>query len=205
MSEGGSRLKERPETVAPLSTAKRPETVAPLSTALIEIDRRRRRQAVSVSELAAEARIKRAAWLHAMSGRSVMRPATLARLDRALARLGNRDRAVDDRCAIVLYRLLCGLFAPVAGAPLAVVQAMALDFTAERPFDVAWLSASKARRLAIYALAVEYGLGNATTGRAVGCSRQAVHKTASEIEDMRGREPAIDALLERLAALIKED
>jgi hypothetical protein len=200
------------ENRADLSTALGRQNRADLSTvngaenrtdlSIDKIEQRRRRAAIGLTALLGEARVHRVTWYAARAHPDRVRASTLERLDRALSRMVVGERAEGNIAAIKkLYLLVAGVVAERCGADIAAVLATACDFSSERPQEESWLIAARVRRVAMYLIAGHMALGNAALGNAIGCSRQAVKKAVREIEDLREREPALDALIARVAAL----
>ncbi len=168
-----------------------------------DIDRRRRKLGVSLQRLFGEARTDRRSWYDALRGRTQIRKSTLDRLDRALSRLAAGERQVTEGSLTLLYRTWVGIFARELGVDIAAAQAIACDFSAEKPQNPDWIAAARVRRLAIYTLACAFGQKNADVARAAGCSRQGVGKAIAEIEALRERDTALDAMLDRCARLVR--
>jgi hypothetical protein len=166
-----------------------------------KIDARRRKLGISVERLIGEARVTYFTWRHGMKGDIRTRTPTLDRLDRALSRLAAGERQVTEGSLTLLYRTWVGIFARELGVDIAAAQAIACDFSAEKPQNPDWIAAARVRRLAIYTLACAMGQKNADVARAAGCSRQGVGKAIAEIEALRERDTALDAMLDRCARL----
>jgi hypothetical protein len=192
----GQRLKTR----ADLSTGARAEVRADLSIGQIEA--RRQKARLSLTALLGEARVHRETWRQARAGHQAMRRDTLQRLERALDRLVAGDRSSGSIAAIGrLYVFAIGVFAERCGAALDVVHGIATDFRHENPGSPEWLLSARVRRLAMYLIACQMKFGNAALAAAIGCSRQNVKQAVKSIEELRETEPALDALIARVAAL----
>ena len=165
-----------------------------------DIDRRRRRLGISVERLIGEARVTYFTWRHAMKGDMVTRSSTLARLDRALARLNAGERQQTEGALTRSYRHMVGLIAEWSGVDVAGAQAIAFDFSKEKPSSPDWIAAARVRRLAMYVLAAA-GERKADVARAIGCTRQNVMQAVSAIEALRASDAFVDTLLDRLDAL----
>lgn len=194
-----SILKRR-KVPAALSIVAASETPAALS--IDKIEARRRKTAISVARLLAEAGINEKTWRRARRDKVQTRGTTLERLDRALDRLGQGEKSEAGRSSLLGHYLsIAGIFAHFCGADVAAVHAMATDFRNENPNNPAWLIGARVRRLAMYLIACELQYGNAALANAIGCSRQNVKQAVKSIEELREAEPALDALIAKVAAL----
>lgn len=192
-------------TVAPVasSTVRRGFTPMALSTVgdvdprVRTLDRARAAAKLSHGELCRRAGVDVTTWARNRKGQQPPRDDTLDRLRIALA-----GDDVPQRVPLIaaLHRMAMIVLAIETGAN--VDKVMRQDFSAERPANPDWLRASQVRCYATYLLTVELDLGNATVGRAIGCSREAVSKarrfTGNAMED-----PALATALERCARLVK--
>jgi hypothetical protein len=170
---------------------------------IVAIDTRRRKAGISIGRLLGEARVDRRTWHGAKANPSRVRRSTLERLDRALARLAAGDRGDASLGAIgMLYQLAAGVLAQRAGIDPQAVLKIARDFSYEWPQNNLWLACARVRRLAMYVVANELGLGNATLARAIGCSRQNIKQAVTAVEELR-EEASIDALIAEIVALAR--
>jgi len=184
---------------ADLSIVDGPENRADLS--IDKIDARRKKLRLSIARLLNEACVHRQTWADAKARPDRVRKATLERLDRALDRLDNGERAPIQPAAIAkLYLFAACMVAARCGADVAAIRAMALDFGNEKPNEEAWLFGARVRRVAMYLVACEWELGKAALANAIGCSRQNLFQAVKSIEELREAEPALDALIVQLAA-----
>lgn len=188
------------ETPFALSIVKRNKTQFALSIVdprITDIERERARKKISHATLCAGARVHAATWFYLRRGEQVPRASTLARLKAAIASVAApKPNAIEAH-----YRAIMALLALLSSKD--PEAALAQDFSVERPTVPAWLEAATLRRQAMYVAAVELQIGNADLGRALGCSRQNIKQARDAVEDARDKEPRLDALLDRVARLVK--
>jgi hypothetical protein len=167
-----------------------PASPVDLSTDFAALERRRKL-----------AKIPRGRWIAA----AAMDPRTFARCRAGLARpeaLDRLARALDD---------LTGAPKPMPNAVIALVRCAEILLAAElaRSKKLARacagggsLSGKRLRRYAIYLVTVEMLIDNADVARALKCSRQNIKQARDAVDDWRDH-AAVDAMLDRLAALLK--
>lgn len=166
--------------------------------AIVEIERKRVAQRISLNELLRRARLDGASYWQLRQG-ARPRAGTLKRLDDAL--LGVCYVPPAPAIVAALYRVSAVLCAQARGVPPEDV--VALDFKSEKPNSPRWLAAARVRRLAIYVVTVELEVPNADLGRAIGCSRQNVKQARHAVEDWREADPDLEAALTRIASLAR--
>lgn len=202
------------ETPLALSTFDRPtfrvvsrnKTQLALSTLDPRIERLeslRAAKEISHSALCSVARVHPSTWFYLRSGDQAPRGKTLDRLERGLAALiGEQPRPANLIAAFVRAAEAIVLM-QVAGDRRLMRELTPdrLRRGKHRQLPKA-IEAGRLARIGIYLAAVEFEVGNAELARALGVTRQAVHKTRNAIEDLRER-PSVDALLERCRALLK--
>lgn len=165
------------------------------------VDRRRKDLHVTIARLCAAAGIHGDTYEDARAGRSKVRASTVARLERALEALsaGEAPAAKLSLCQAYLRSITVQLAVKTGWDPeLMLTQ----DFSSENTEDPVWLQASRLRRCAVYLVVEGLRLGKADIGRAVGVSRQAIHKSVAAIEAERERDAAFDALMSGMMLIV---
>jgi hypothetical protein len=121
-----------------------------------------------------------------------LRRGALQPTDRTVQRLEKASRRRRARC---LPATLADFFWTIAG-----LFGEAYGLSPEDVFSGSWGPGvrSNCRRLAMYVMTVELLVSNADLARAIGQTRQNI-KQARDIVETRRDDPAIDALLERVA------
>ncbi len=127
------------------------------------------------------------------SGRVTPRPATVAKIRRALLRLSGK-RASPDLLA-GCYGGFLALVAPEFGVTADTVRAMPDN---EKTSDKTWLACSLARRVTIYLLNTELSISQVRLATLLGQTPAAICIALRAIEDRRD-DPAFDRLLCRIA------
>ncbi len=189
----------RARTTGDLSTAKPRSTPVDLSIAAIE--RRRKASGISLARLLADARMDWRTWRAVCTSSRPVRRSTLERLQRALNRLASGDRETNEGATVLAYRAIIVVTMRAHGLDIVkYAQAMACDFSAEKPQNPEWATAARARRIAMYFLCDVLGVGKAGLAKAIGCSRQNVNQAVAAIEAARDDDGALDTLLNRLTA-----
>lgn len=193
------------ETPGVLSTARKTKTPGVLSTDIKEIEKRRLKAGISIPRLCSDAGIHPRSYEVARGGKGGVRNSTLAKLSGALDRHGQRIEPEERRtlCQSYLRKITRELARQSGWDPDLMLNQ---DFSSENTNDPVWLQASRLRRCAIY-LVVE-GLfegKRAPVARAVGISRQAVHKGVAAIEAERMRDDAFDKKMQSAIDEMKAD
>jgi hypothetical protein len=174
----------------------------PGALSIDKIEARRRKAGISMTALLGEARVNERTFRRSRRDKGAFRDSTLERLDRALDRLVVGERSSGNLAAIKqLYLLAIGVVAERCEVDVEAAHAMATDFRHENPNNPAWLNCARVRRLAMYLIANAMQFGNAALANAIGCSRQNVKQAVKSIEQLREAEPALDALIAKVAAL----
>ncbi len=120
----------------------------------------------------------------------------------ALDRLSAGTEAQEPRTlCLALLRLITADFSKRAGWDPQLM--LSQSFAEERPQDPVWLQASRMRRCAIYVLVEGLFISKAAIGKAIGHSRQAVHKTVAAIEMERDRDNAFDKAMQAMMDTVK--
>lgn len=161
---------------------------------VVEIERRRREAGLSQADLCARARIELNNWQKLIRGSHAPSAGTLKKLTAALS--SGASPVQPPSVIKAWYRLVMILLAQARGLDGDAV--LATDFSVQRPMDRIWREAARIRGFAIYLTAVELQVENVDIAAALACSREAIRKARSKVEDMRD-DPEIDGLLERIA------
>lgn len=145
------------------------------------IERRRRTMQIPREQLCRIAGLSNEAYRQNVSGQKQARPATIAKLNRALDRFH------------VGYAQEAGELAPHATYKACVILAAlyleadpknAINSVPSRraTADPVWMEAARARRLGIWIANQFFGFSQADLGRAAGVPRQTIHETIKDIE-----------------------
>ncbi|KPG01805.1 hypothetical protein IP86_03075 [Rhodopseudomonas sp. AAP120] len=166
------------------------------------IDTRRASLGIAVARLCSAAQIHPNTYREIRIGNCVAKSATIERLMGALDRLA-AGAVVDEQrtLCLALLRMIQGQLADRTGWDRQVI--LSQDLKNQRPNDPLYVQAARLRRCAVYLLAEGLMIGKAALGHALGISRQAVHKTVSEIEAERDTSPEFDALMQSMMDLVK--
>lgn len=165
---------------------------------IVDIERRRAAAGLSQHQFLQRADVPADTWRDLRRGRRRPLPATLLKLNAALA--GARPQAKPPAVIAAFHRLVMLLVAErLALDPTAV---LATDFSVQRPQNATWRAASEVRLIAIYITAVELQVENPEIADALGVSREAVRKARNRVEDLRD-DAARDALIEEVAQKVR--
>lgn len=151
-------------------------------------------------DLCLAAGVNPATYWRISTGRCQAQRRTLVKLQRALDRIEAGAAAEDPKPTIVaaFWRVAVAWFARELGAD----PALALDDRGHScPSDDAWLIGSRARQLASYLTHVELSVSLSGLARALGTSKQRIHKAVNRIEDLRDVLD-LDGLLARASAFL---
>jgi transcriptional regulator with XRE-family HTH domain len=192
----------KPKNHCDLSTASKSRNHSDLSTERGKrISSRRKQLGISTSALIAAAGIYPQTYFLAIRGSTNTRASTLDAIEAALDRLsaGETSTAKLSLCQAYLRSITVQLAVKTGWDPeLMLTQ----DFSSENTEDPVWLQASRLRRCAVYLVVEGLRLGKADIGRAVGVSRQAIHKSVAAIEAERERDAAFDALMSGMMLMV---
>ncbi|MCK1407640.1 hypothetical protein [Bradyrhizobium sp. 76] len=194
------------QTPGVLSTARKNETPGALSTATIkDIEKRRLKAGISIPRLCTAAGIHPRSYEVARAGKGGVRKTTLRKLSDALDRHGERVEPEERRtlCQSYVRKVTRDLARQSGWDPELMLNQ---DFSSENTNDPVWLQASRLRRCAIY-LVVEglFSGKRAPVARAIGISRQAVHKGVAAIEAERMRNSEFDKKMELALLELRAD
>jgi hypothetical protein len=172
------------------------------STRLKRVDKRRRDLKISRQMLCSTAGIHLNTYRFGLEGHNNCQPRTLDKLEAALDRFeaGGQPPEQLTLCLYCLRNLIVDLAKRVGWDPELMLEQ---NFDAENSNDPVWLQASRLRRCAIYLLVEGLQLGKAKIGRAVGVSRQAIHKTVAAIEAERQNDERFNELMSSMMLLVK--
>lgn len=190
------------KTRTDLSTAAISKTRTDLSTSLKRLAERRKKAGVPVARWLAAANVNRDTYFSALKGASNIRPSTVDKLSTALDALSAGEAAAEklSLCQAYLRSITVQLATKTGWDPELMLSQI---FTAENTNDPVWLQASRLRRCAVYLLVEGLNLGKANIGRAIGVSRQAVHKSVATIEAERDRDAGFDSLMSGMMLQVK--
>ena len=172
-------------------------TVLKIDARITRINARRAEMVVSHEELCRRAAAGTRNWFRLLRGEQVPTDALVKRLETALT---DPKPARPKQIIASYHRLVMILLATEQKFP--VEKLMATDFSVQRPQVPDWLIAARIQNMAIYITTVELEVENADFARAVGITRQAVHKARNKVEDLRD-DPAIDELLARVTLQVR--
>ncbi|MFT4115439.1 hypothetical protein [Bradyrhizobium sp.] len=166
------------------------------------ISSRRKQLGISTSALISAAGVYPQTYFLAIRGSTNTRGSTYDALERALDRLaaGVIPSAKLSLCQAYLRTITVQLAVKTGWDPELMLSQ---DYGAENTNDPIWLQASRLRRCAIYLLVEGLDLGKADIGRAVGVSRQAIHKSVAAIEAERERDGAFDGLMSTMMLQVR--
>lgn len=170
-----------------------------LSGTLAEIERQRRALGISSEMLAARAGLSRSTYVRAI-GTASARPATVRRLEAALAALRSERRAVREPDTILIRAVYGGFVASIAvhmGVRPDDVHAQ--DPRLGATADPEWRRLAQVRQAAIYLTNTVVDVRQARLAHVLGLTTAAVCLGLRSVEDRRD-DPDFDALLERLTA-----
>jgi hypothetical protein len=176
-----------------LSTARAvPPSPVDLSTEVTfaALERRRKLAGIPVARWIAAAAMDPRTFRKAKEGHPYQRTDKLARLSRALDVL---TKGPPPNAIVALVR--CAEL--MLSAELARSKRLASACAGG-----ARLSVKRLRRYAIYLVTVEMLIDNADVARALCCSRQNIKQARDAVDDWR-EHAAVDAMLDRLAAMLK--
>jgi len=170
--------------------------IAAAMARLDAVETRRKAIKLSQSDLCARAFVNCSTYRRALGGQILSAPATLQKLERAIAE-AERSAQVAARTPLsALFRSVLATVCLAAGAELDAV--MAADPHDNRPRNPQWLAAMRLRAAALHFLVTEYDVAIAAAARAAGVSKQAASKALRQVEDRRD-DPAFDALMSKLS------
>lgn len=155
-------------------------TPAKIDPRVQQIERTRKAQELTQAELCRRARVPEQNWRAIRRGAWAPSLATIERLQAALS-----EQYIGTPHASIVGAIICSSQAIL------------------RMAGGGDLSDGRLRRMAIYLAAVELQIENADLARAGGMSRQNVQQARNKVEDLRERDPSINALLDRCAALVR--
>lgn len=190
------------ETRTDLSTAPRAQTRTDLSTKLKQMAERRKKVGISVARWLAVANVTRDTYFSALKGASNIRQSTVEKLAAALDALSAGEAPAEklSLCQAYLRSMTVQLAIKTGWDPELMLSQ---NFAAENSNDPVWLQASRLRRCAVYLLVEGLNLGKANIGRAIGVSRQAIHKSVAAIEAERDRDAIFDGLMSTMMLQVK--
>jgi hypothetical protein len=184
-----------------LSTASKKTKDSALST-IAGIDRRRKDAGISHERLCRAANIQLRNWFRLIRGEHAAKSITLKKLNEAMDALAAGETTSQrlSLCQAYLRTITVQLAEKRGWDPeLMLLQ----DFSSENTNDPVWLQASRLRRCAVYLLVEGLDFGKANIARAIGVSRQAVHKTVAAIEAERDRDREFDGLMASMMLQVK--
>ena len=161
------------------------------------VESRRKAARITQSALCREAGIDGKTYSNAKSGTNPQRR-IVVRLNAALDRLAGKPAAPSPDIIAGLYRAALVTFA----AELSADVELALTAVSLSNLDETNRRAGRARRLAFYVTVNAFDVPRPDVSRAVGYSKQAASKALREIEDMRGDNAEINALVLRVGNLL---
>lgn len=162
------------------------------------VERRRKAARLAISALARAAGISESTYTRLLQHKSTPQRRILIRLNAALDRMAGQPARPSADIIAGLYRAALVTFAAELGADVA----LALTAVSLSNLDEANRRAGRARRLAFYVTVNAYEIPRPDVSRAVGYSKQAASKALREIEDMRGDNAEINALVLRVGNLL---
>lgn len=177
--DAGASTAGRSSTVdAAASIAGRSSTVKSSTERIRDIDYKRVAANIAHLDLCRRAGVQDRTWSKIRQGKWEPKPATLDRLEAAVA--GVPARKPPEVIKAFHRRVMLDLCKRLRAAS---EQVMAQDLRVQRPSNAAWLQAARINRMAIYIIAVELVVGNAELGRALGCTRQNVKQARDDVFD----------------------
>ncbi|UPJ43916.1 hypothetical protein IVB40_07555 [Bradyrhizobium sp. 40] len=172
------------------------------SSTIAAIDRRRKAAGVSHEKLCRAADVHLGNWFCLLRGQHAPKQATIDKLNDALDALASGEAPAQKLS-------LCQAYLRSVTVQLAIQRGwdpelmLSQDFTSENTNDPVWLQASRLRRCAVYLLVEGLQFGKANIGRAIGVSRQAVHKSVAAIEAERDKDAGFDVLMSSMMLQVK--
>lgn len=189
----------------PASTADTnlPVICQPPTLAQIEVIRLAR--GISVRQMLNAAGVDAKTWYDGKAHHWATRSDTRARLMAALDQLmGTRAAARPPQLIAAFVQMTERLLGAEIGRSRRLANALCYHRPRGKNAAPA-VEAKRIRRLAIYLTAVELVVENAELARALGCSRQNIKQARDDVHDLRDDHAAVDAMLDRVALLLKGD
>lgn len=153
---------------------------------------------LSQSALCREAGVDVKTYCNIKLGNTQPQRRILIRLSAALDRLAGKTPPPPPEIVAGLYRAALCTFAAELGADVK----LALQAKSLSNFDAGNRAAGLARRLAFYVTVNAFDVPRPEVARAVGYTKQAASKALKEIEDARGDNAVLDALILRVGELL---